>query len=73
MNYIDDKIKIIEENDTVDIIIYKQDKEYVIKYWSDNRIISREYDLVWYNKLGDDKHEKNNIFNKTLKSIYRNR
>ena len=43
MNYIDKNIKTIEENDTVGIIICKQDNKYVIKYCSDNRIISREY------------------------------
>ena len=46
MNYIDKNIKTIEENDTVGIIICKQDNEYVIKYCSDDRIISREYELV---------------------------
>ena len=53
MNYIDkniktiDKnIKTIEENKTVGIIICKQDNKYIIKYCSDNRIISREYELV---------------------------
>ena len=46
MNYIDKKIKTIDENDTVGIIICKQDNEYVIKYCSDNRIIAREYELV---------------------------
>ena len=46
MNYIDRNIKTIEENDTVGIIICKQDNEYVIKYCSDNRIIAREYELV---------------------------
>jgi len=49
MNYIDKNIKTIEENDTVGIIICKQDNEYVIKYCSDNRIIAREYELLWYN------------------------
>ena len=49
MNYIDKNIKTIEENKTVGIIICKQDNEYVIKYCSDNRIIAREYELVWYN------------------------
>ena len=34
------------ENDTVGIIICKQDNEYVIKYCSDDRIIAREYELV---------------------------
>ncbi len=46
MNFIDKNIKTIEENDTVGIIICRQDNEYVIKYCSDDRIISREYELV---------------------------
>lgn len=46
MNYIDKNIKTIQENDTVGIIICKQDNEYVIKYCSDDRIIAREYELV---------------------------
>ena len=33
-------------NETVGIIICKQDNEYVIKYCSDDRIISREYELL---------------------------
>ena len=48
MNYIDKNIKTIEENKTVGIIICKQDNKYVIKYCSDDRIIAREYELVWY-------------------------
>lgn len=36
MNYINKNIKTIEENDTVGIIICKQNNEYVIKYCSDN-------------------------------------
>ena len=43
---IDKNIKTIEENNTVGIIICKQDNEYVIKYCSDDRIIAREYELV---------------------------
>ena len=46
MNYIDKNIKTIEENDTVGIVICKQDNEYVIKYCSDERIIARKYILV---------------------------
>ena len=46
MNYIDNNIKTMEENDTVGIIICKQDNGYVIKYCSDDRIIAREYVLV---------------------------
>ena len=46
MNYIDNNVKSIEENDTVGIIICKEDNEYVIKYCSDDRIIAREYEVV---------------------------
>ena len=46
MNYIDKNVKTIDENDTVGIIICKQDNQYVIKYCSDDRIIAREYELV---------------------------
>ena len=46
MNYIDKNIKTIEDNDTVGIIICKQDNEYVIKYCSDERIITRKYKLI---------------------------
>ena len=46
MNYIDKNLKSIYENNTVGIIICKQDNEYVIKYCSDDRIIAREYELV---------------------------
>ena len=42
-------VKTVEENDTSEIIICKQDNEYVIKYCSDERITVREYELVWYN------------------------
>lgn len=47
MNYIDLHIKTIEENKTIGIIICKQDNKYVIKYCSDDRIISRTYELVY--------------------------
>lgn len=46
MNYIDKNIKTIEENETVGIIICKQDNKYVIKYCSDDRIIARKFELV---------------------------
>ena len=46
MNYVDKHIKTIEENDTVGIIICKKNNQYVIDYCSDNRILSREYELV---------------------------
>ena len=46
MNYIDENLKTIEENNTVGIIICKQNNRYIIKYCSDDRIIAREYELV---------------------------
>ena len=46
MNYIDENIKTIEENETVGIIICKEDNNYVIKYCSDRRIISRTYKII---------------------------
>ena len=46
MNYINKNIKTLEENETVGIIICKQDNEYVIRYCSDDRIIAREYELI---------------------------
>ena len=46
MNYLDKNVKTIDENNTVGIIICKQDNEYVIKYCSDERIIARKYELV---------------------------
>ncbi|MDD6879341.1 MAG: PDDEXK nuclease domain-containing protein [bacterium] len=46
MNYIDKNIKTIDENDTVGIIICKQDNRFVIEYCSDDRIAVREYELV---------------------------
>lgn len=46
MNYVDKHIKTIYENDTVGIIICKKNNQYVIDYCSDNRILSREYELA---------------------------
>ena len=46
MNYIDKEVKNIDDNKTVGIIICKKNNQYVIQYCSDDRIISREYELV---------------------------
>ena len=46
MNYIDDNLKKINQNKTIGIIICRKDNKYVIEYCSDNRIISREYQLI---------------------------
>ena len=49
MNYIDENLRKFNQDKTIGIIICKQDNKYVIKYCSDDRIIAREYELVWYN------------------------
>ena len=46
MNYIDQNIKKISQDKTIGIIICRDNNEYVIKYCSDNRIITREYEFV---------------------------
>ena len=46
MNYINEHVKKNYHNDTIGIIICKEDNEYVIKYCSDDRILSRYYQVV---------------------------
>ena len=46
MNYIDENLRKLSQNKTIGIIICREDNEYVIKYCSDDKIISREYKLV---------------------------
>ena len=46
MNYIDKNLRKINQDKTIGIIICKQDNKYIIKYFSDGRIIAREYELV---------------------------
>ena len=46
MNYIDDNLRRINQDDTIGIIVTKKHSEYIIRYSSDKRIISREYELV---------------------------
>lgn len=46
MNYINSNLKKINQNKTIGIIICKKDNKYIIGYRSDERIISREYELV---------------------------
>ena len=46
MNYIDKNLKNINQNKTIGIIICKKENKHVIEYCSDDRIISREYELV---------------------------
>ena len=46
MNYIDKNVKTMDENKTIGIIICKQENKYIIKYCSDDRIITRRYEMV---------------------------
>ena len=46
MNYINDNLRKTNQDKTIGIIICKQDNKYVIKYCSDKRIISRQYELL---------------------------
>ena len=46
MNYIDKTLKKIHQDKTIGIIICKKDNKYIIEYSSDDRIISRAYELV---------------------------
>ena len=49
MNYIAKNIKEVSNNNTMRILICKRENKFVIEYCSDDRIIAREYELVWYN------------------------
>ena len=46
MNYVDENLRKVNQDKTIGIIVCKQDNKYVIKYCSDDRIISRVYELV---------------------------
>lgn len=46
MNYIDKNLKTIEEDNTIGIIIVKRNDKYIMEYCSDERIITKEYELV---------------------------
>lgn len=46
MNYIDKNIKTLEENKTIGIIIVKKNDKYLMEYCSDDRILSKEYEIV---------------------------
>ena len=46
MNYIDKNTKTIEEDKTIGIIIVRKNDKYIMEYCSDDRIISKEYQLI---------------------------
>ena len=49
MNYIDKNVKETENNSTIGILVCKRENKFVIEYCSDERIVVRAYELVWYN------------------------
>ena len=46
MNYIDKNLKIINQDNTIGIIIVKKDNKFIMKYVSDKRIINRKYEII---------------------------
>lgn len=46
MNYIDKNIKTIEEDKTIGIIISKRNNDFIMEYCSDERMLSKEYELI---------------------------
>ena len=46
VNHIDKNLKRINQGKTIGIIIIKKDNKFIMEYCSDNRIISREYELL---------------------------
>lgn len=46
MNYIDEHLRKGGQEKTIGIIVCRQDNEYIIRYCSDDRIVSREYKIV---------------------------
>ena len=46
MNYIDNNLKKITQDNTIGIIICKKDNKYIMEYCSDKRILTKEYELV---------------------------
>ena len=46
MNYIDNNLKDINQDNTIGIIICKKENKYIIEYCSDKRIIARKYELI---------------------------
>ena len=63
MNYIDKNVKEVINNNTIGILICKRKNKFVIEYCSDERIVVREYELVWYNKYRMWWYEKDGFKN----------
>ena len=46
MNYIDNNLRKVNQEKTIGIIICKKDNKFIMEYCSDDRIISRTYELI---------------------------
>ena len=46
MNYINENIKSLEDNDTIGIIICKEDNQYIIRFCFDTKVIARTYLII---------------------------
>ena len=46
MNYIDKNLKKINQDRTIGIIIVRKNNKFVLEYCSDERILTREYELI---------------------------
>ena len=46
MNYIDKNLRSINEDKTIGIIICKKNNKFIMEYCSDERILSKEYQVV---------------------------
>ena len=46
MNYIDKNLKTIYQDKTIGIILVKRNNKFIIEYTSDDRIISRNYEII---------------------------
>ena len=46
MNYIDENIKTVSQNNTIGILIVKENNKFIIKYKTNDKIISKEYKLI---------------------------
>ena len=46
MNYIDNHLRKVNQDKTIGIIICKKDNKYIMEYCSDDRILTKEYELL---------------------------
>ena len=46
MDYVDENIKTVSQNNTIGILIVKENNKFIIKYKTNDKIISKEYKLI---------------------------